>query len=213
MTTTDIQVQGSGFDRTRLRALAPIAVFDIADRWRSPGCCASPGRTHGARLMLMEGSVPTAVFGLVSLGSLLTAEPLLYRIALQTLGGGTAARRDLEARLSQPGMARAFRTVTLIWGVTFLAQRWHRTPGAFTTKPHVGGAAPSTASGRTQSCAALSTCRLGRRRCEAVRVRPECSALDHAERDGAATRDARDGSDRGCPNARFVPGMQPRSGP
>jgi hypothetical protein len=28
----------------------------------------------------------------------------------------------LEARLSQPGMARAFRIVTLVWGVTLLAE-------------------------------------------------------------------------------------------
>jgi intracellular septation protein A len=78
--------------------------------------------THSARLVLMEGSVPTAVFGLASLGSLLTAQPLMYRVALQTRGADTADRRELQARLSQPGMARAFRIVTLVWGVTFLVE-------------------------------------------------------------------------------------------
>jgi hypothetical protein len=164
-----MQIQGGGFDRSRLGALAPIAVFDIAGplavywllraagtaevtalivsgilpamgvawgiirhrRIDAIGSLVLVGivvgtvvglTTHSARLMLMEGSVPTAVFGLACLGSLLTAEPLLYRIALQTRGAGTAARRDLEARLSRPGMVRAFRIVSLVWGVTFLAE-------------------------------------------------------------------------------------------
>jgi hypothetical protein len=169
MATTDMHVQGSGFDRSRLRVLAPVAVFDIAGPlavyWllRATGTAEVTAlivsgilpalgvalgiirhsridaigslvlfgivagtvaglTTHSARLVLMEGSVPTAVFGLASLGSLLTAQPLMYRIALQTRGADTPARRELEARLSQPGMARAFRIVTLAWGVTFLAE-------------------------------------------------------------------------------------------
>jgi hypothetical protein len=164
-----MHIQGGGFDRSRLRALASIAVFDIAGPLAAYWLLRAAGTaevtalivsgilpalgvawgvirhrridaigslvlfgivvgtvvgltTHSARLVLMEGSVPTAVFGLASLGSLLTAEPLLYRIALQTRGAGTAARRDLEARLSRPGMARAFRIVSLVWGVSFLAE-------------------------------------------------------------------------------------------
>ncbi len=164
-----MQVQGSGFDRSRLRALAPVAVFDIAGPlavyWllRAAGTAEVTAlivsgilpalgvavgiirhrridaigslvlfgivvgtvaglTTHSARLVLMEGSVPTAVFGLASLGSLLTAQPLMYRIVLQTRGADPADRRELEARLSRPGMARAFRIVTLVWGVSFLAE-------------------------------------------------------------------------------------------
>lgn len=164
-----MQVQGRGFDRTRLRALAPVAVFDIAGplavywllratgtaevtalivsgilpalgvavgivrhrRLDAIGSLVLAGivagtvvglTTHSARLVLMEGSVPTAVFGLACLGSLLTARPLLYRIALQTGGAGATDGRDLQARLSVPGMARAFQVVTLVWGVTFLAE-------------------------------------------------------------------------------------------
>ena len=165
MATTDMQVQGSGFDRSRLRALVPVAVFDIAGPlavyWllRAAGAAEVTAlivsgippalgvamgiirhrridaigslvlfgivagtvvglATHSARLVLMEGSIPTAAFGLASLGSLLTTRPLLYRIALQTRGGD----RGLEARLSQPALAHAFRIVTLVWGVTFLAE-------------------------------------------------------------------------------------------
>lgn len=169
MATTDMQVQGVGLDRSRLRALLPVAVFDIAGplavywllraagtaevtalivsgilpalgvamgvirhrRLDAIGSLVLVGiiagtvvglTTHSARLVLMEGSVPTAVFGLACLGSLLTAQPLLYRIALQTHGASAGQRRDLEARLSVPGMARAFQVVTLVWGLTFLAE-------------------------------------------------------------------------------------------
>jgi uncharacterized membrane protein len=174
MATTDIQFQGSslnhgGFDRSRLRALAPIAVFDIAGPlavyWllRAAGTAEVTALivsgilpaigvaigivrhrridaigslvllgivvgtiaglvSHSARLVLMEGSVPTAVFGFACLGSLLTARPLMYRIALQTRGAGTAAGRELQARLAHPVIRHAFRTVTLVWGITLLAE-------------------------------------------------------------------------------------------
>ncbi len=37
--------------------------------------------TKNARLLLLEGSVPTALFALACLGSLLTARPLMFRFA------------------------------------------------------------------------------------------------------------------------------------
>jgi intracellular septation protein A len=174
MATTDIQLQGSsshlgGFDRSRLRAFLPIAVFDTAGplavywllraagtaevtalilsgvlpafgvimgvirhrRLDAIGALALLGIvvgtvaglvSHSARLVLMEGSVPTAVFGLACLGSLLTSRPMLYRIALQTRGADTAAGRLLEARWAQPAARHAFRIITVVWGVTFLAE-------------------------------------------------------------------------------------------
>ena len=41
-----------------------------------------------ARLVLVEGSVPTAVFGLLCLGSLWTPRPLIYRLTLEFIGAG-----------------------------------------------------------------------------------------------------------------------------
>jgi hypothetical protein len=174
MATTGIQLQGGslnhgGFDRSQLRALAPIALFDIAGPLAVYWLLRAAGMTevtaliisgilpafgvalgiirhrridaigslvllgivagtavglltHSARLILMEGSIPTAVFGLACLGSLLTARPLMYRISLQTRGADTAAGRQLQARLSQPVVRHAFRLVTLVWGVTLLAE-------------------------------------------------------------------------------------------
>jgi intracellular septation protein A len=169
MATTGIQVHGSGFDRSRLLALAPTAVFDIAGPLAAYWLLRAAGTaeitalilsgilpalgvaigiirhrrvdaigslvlfgiivgtvagllTHDARLVLMEGSIPTAVFGLACLGSLPTARPLMYRIALQARGDSTAAGRDVQARWARPAAQRTFRTITLVWGVTLLAE-------------------------------------------------------------------------------------------
>ena len=40
--------------------------------------------SHSARLVLVEGSVPTGLFGLVCLGSVWTSRPLIFRFALES---------------------------------------------------------------------------------------------------------------------------------
>jgi hypothetical protein len=166
--STDIKPQGNGFDRNRLRSLAPTVVFDVggplALYWllRLAGTSDVTalivsgilpafrvvhgiiGRrrvdaigllvlfgivvgtilglvSHSARLMLLEGSVPTAVFGLVCLGSLLTSKPMLLRLALQT-NAGTQTGREIAARAAQPSGQHAFRIITVTWGIALLAE-------------------------------------------------------------------------------------------
>src|ERR1700680_4207473 len=51
-----------------------------------------------ARLVLLEGSVPTAVFGAVCLGSLWTRRPLMYRFAVEFIGADTPKGRDFADR-------------------------------------------------------------------------------------------------------------------
>lgn len=158
-----------GFDRSRLRSLAPIAAFDLAGPlalyWllraagvREVSALILSGTlpalgvavgiirrrrvdaigvlvlfgivtgtvvglvSHSARLVLLEGSVPTAVFGLACLGSLLAGRPLMFRIALQTIGVDTASGRDLQASWPQPQVRHRFTVITLVWGITYLAE-------------------------------------------------------------------------------------------
>lgn len=158
-----------GFDRSRLRSLAPIAVFDLAGplalyfllraagvhevtalilsgilptlgvalgiirhrRVDAIGALVLFGIvtgtvvglvSHDARLVLLEGSVPTAVFGLACLGSLPASKPLMFRIVLQTIGADTASGRDLQERWPQPQVRHRFTVITLVWGVTYLAE-------------------------------------------------------------------------------------------
>ena len=74
------------------------------------------------RLVLVEGSVPTAVFGLLCLGSLWASRPLIYRFAIEFIGADTPRGRDFESRWDYPGFRHAFRLFTVVWGVTYLAE-------------------------------------------------------------------------------------------
>ena len=75
-----------------------------------------------ARLVLVEGSVPTAVFGLLCLGSLWSRRPLIYRFSLEFTGEDTPRGREFESNWRYPGFRRAFRLFTVVWGVAYLAE-------------------------------------------------------------------------------------------
>jgi len=75
-----------------------------------------------ARLVLMEGSVPTAVLGLLCLISLRSRRPLIFRFALEFMGGDTPRGRDFGGLWQYPGFRHTFRLFTVVWGVTYLAE-------------------------------------------------------------------------------------------
>ena len=75
-----------------------------------------------ARLVLVEGSVPTAVFGLLCLGSLWSRRPLIFRFALEFMGADTPRGRDFEGLWRYHGFRHAFRLFTVVWGVAYLAE-------------------------------------------------------------------------------------------
>jgi hypothetical protein len=75
-----------------------------------------------ARLVLVEGSVPTAVFGLLCLASLRSRRPLIYRFALEFMGPDTPRGRDFEGLWQYYGFRHVFRVFTVVWGVTYLAE-------------------------------------------------------------------------------------------
>lgn len=78
--------------------------------------------TGNPRLVLIEGSVPTAVFGLVCLGSLWAQRPLIYRFALEFMGPDTPKGRDFESLWRYQGFRHVFRLYTVVWGVVYLAE-------------------------------------------------------------------------------------------
>ena len=77
--------------------------------------------TGNARLVLVEGSVPTAVFGLLCLGSLWSRRPLIFRFALEFMGADIRGR-DFEGLWRYHGFRHAFRLFTVVWGVVYLAE-------------------------------------------------------------------------------------------
>lgn len=59
--------------------------------------------SHHPKLVLDEGSVATTAFGLVCLGSLATARPLLYRVVLEFTGPDTPRGREFADYRDRPG--------------------------------------------------------------------------------------------------------------
>lgn len=74
------------------------------------------------RLILAEGSVPTAIFGLACLGSLRASLPLIFRFALEFIGADTPQGRDFVAKWQYAGFRRVFRLMTVVWGTAYLAE-------------------------------------------------------------------------------------------
>jgi hypothetical protein len=160
---------GPARDRSRLRSLAMIAVFDIAGPLVSYSLLRSAGQspvtalvlsgvfpafgvalgivrdrrldalgilvlsgiavgtvlglvTGDVRLVLIEGLVPTAMFGLACLGSLATRRPLIFRLVLEVIGADTPKGRDFDARWRDPRFRHPFRLFTAVWGTAYLAE-------------------------------------------------------------------------------------------
>ena len=78
--------------------------------------------SHDTRLVLMEASVPTAIFGLACLGSLWTQRPLMYGFSLEFIGPDTAKGREMISLWQYEGFRHIFRIITAVWGAGFLVE-------------------------------------------------------------------------------------------
>ena len=78
--------------------------------------------SHSARLVLVEGSVPTAVFGVACLGSLWARHPLMFSFAREFTGPDTAKGQEMTRLWQYEGYRRVFRVITAVWGVAFLIE-------------------------------------------------------------------------------------------
>jgi hypothetical protein len=77
------------------------------------------------RLVLVEGSVPTAVFGALCLASLWprwSSRPLIYRFALQFMGADSARGREFESLWQYEQFRHIFQVMTIVWGIAYLAE-------------------------------------------------------------------------------------------
>jgi hypothetical protein len=78
--------------------------------------------SHSTRLLLVQGSAPTAVFGVACLGSLWARRPLMFGMALEFTGPGTAKGREMTRLWQYEGYRRVFATITAVWGAAFLLE-------------------------------------------------------------------------------------------
>jgi hypothetical protein len=91
--------------------------------------------SHSARLLLVEGSVPTAVFGVACLGSLGTRHPLMFSFAREFTGPDTAKGREMTRLWQYEGYRRVFRVITAVWGVALLLEAALRVVVVYNTSP------------------------------------------------------------------------------
>ena len=78
--------------------------------------------TGNARLLLLKGSVPTGVFGVLCLASLWSSRPLIFRFALEFKGADTPKGREFADLWRFDGFRHPFRVITTVWGVAYLAE-------------------------------------------------------------------------------------------
>jgi hypothetical protein len=78
--------------------------------------------SHNPKLVLDEGSVPTAVFGLICLGSLATAKPLIYRMALEFIGHDSRQGREFTDLWQYREFRHVFRVMTIVWGAAYMVE-------------------------------------------------------------------------------------------
>ena len=90
---------------------------------------------HSPRLLLVEGSVPTAIFGVGCLLSLRARRPLMYGMALEFTGPDTQKGREMTELWQYEGFRRIFRNITIVWGVGFLIEAALRVVIVYRTSP------------------------------------------------------------------------------
>jgi hypothetical protein len=78
--------------------------------------------SHSARLVLLEGSVPTAIFGVACLGSLWARHPLMFGFALEFVGPDSAKGQEMTRLWQHQGYRRVIRIITAVWGAGFLCE-------------------------------------------------------------------------------------------
>jgi len=76
--------------------------------------------SNNARYYLIEGAVPSGVFALACLISLRFPKPLIYRLAVEVLGPDTPKGREAVDAWKYPSFRRAFRIITVAWGIAYL---------------------------------------------------------------------------------------------
>ena len=89
--------------------------------------------SHSARLVLAEGSVPTAVFGFACLGTVRARRPLMFSLALEFTGPDTAGGREMTRLWQYEGYRRIFRVISSVWGIGFLLEAALRIVIAYNT--------------------------------------------------------------------------------
>ena len=78
--------------------------------------------SHSPRLVLLEGVVPTGVFGIVCLASLAASRPMMYRLAVTFMGPDSPRGQQFAGMWRYQGFRHVLRLITVVWGVVYLLE-------------------------------------------------------------------------------------------
>jgi uncharacterized membrane protein len=111
-----IRVVATVFRHRRMDAIGVLVLFGIA-------LGTVTGLASGsARLYLLDGIVPTVVLGAVCLASLASSRPMMFRIALETMGEDSPQGEAFAGMWKYREFRRIFRVITLVWAMVFLVE-------------------------------------------------------------------------------------------
>lgn len=102
--------------RRRIDAIGVVVLFGIL-----VGSVAGLA-TGSPKLVLIDGTVPGAVLGLVCFGSFLTARPFMFRAALEFMGPESAQGREFAGLWQYAAFRHIISVITVVWGTVFLAE-------------------------------------------------------------------------------------------
>jgi hypothetical protein len=102
--------------KRRLDAIGAMVLLGI-------GVGAGVGLVSGnPHLVLIEHTIPTAVFGIFCLSTLASSRPLIFRFALEMLGPDTDKGLSFADKWRYIEFRRAFQLTTIVWGMAFLGE-------------------------------------------------------------------------------------------
>jgi hypothetical protein len=78
--------------------------------------------THDAQLVLLEGAIPTLLFSLACLVSVLLRRPLMFVLLQATVGHRGITATELRELGHDSDTRHDFRVITLVWGFGFLVE-------------------------------------------------------------------------------------------
>jgi hypothetical protein len=107
-------------DLIRVGALDPVAILSLASIVVSMVAVAVGG---SPKLLLIRESFFTGAFGVACLVSLVAPRPIMFYFARYFTAGRDAARiAEFNRGWQRPGFRRTMRLITVVWGVTSLAE-------------------------------------------------------------------------------------------
>jgi hypothetical protein len=120
-----------GIERRRHGQIEPIGIISLIGI--VVGLIGAVALHGNATLLKVRESLLTGLFGVVCLGSLVAARPVMFYLGRAFATGGDPVKvAEFNTMWNRPGAPRRFRIVTAVWGLALLGEAVLRTVLALT---------------------------------------------------------------------------------